>query len=239
MNKKKQTALITGASKGFGRALAEELAKKGWQLIINARDAKQLLATQRQLEKHTEVIAISGDVRDEIHLLQFAERLEQANWTLDLIVNNASTIGPSPQPSLLDYDMDDIHRIFHTNVIAPLSLLQKVRPFSDPKLTVINISSDAAVEPYEKWGGYASSKAALDHLSNILGKEQPTWKIYAFDPGDMRTALHQAAFPGENIEDRPLPGQFAVPAALELIYDDYSSGRYEAKAILKKSLSEF
>ena len=238
MNTKKQTALITGASKGFGWALASALAKAGWQLIINARDAKQLLETQRQLEGHTEVIAISGDVRDEILMLQFAERLAQADWTLDLIVNNASTIGPSPQPHLLDYDIDDIHRIFHTNVIAPLSLLQKVKPFTSPTATIINLSSDASVEPYENWGGYASSKAALDHLSRILAKEQVTWKIYAFDPGDMRTDLHQAAFPGENIDDRPLPDEIAVPAVLELIQGNFPSGRYQATKLVDLSVPE-
>ena len=120
----RKTALITGASKGFGRALAEALAQNGWQLIINARNAKTLLATQRHLEQFTTVVAISGDVRDEIHLLQFAEKLEQLNWQLDLIINNASTIGASPQPSVLEYSMDALHQIFHTNVLAPISLLQ-------------------------------------------------------------------------------------------------------------------
>ena len=228
----KQTALITGASKGFGQALATALAKANWQLIINARNARELLRTQRDLEQYTEVIAISGDVRDEIHLWQFIERLEQTGWKLDLVVNNASTIGASPQPALLDYEMNTIHTIFHTNVIAPLSLLQKLRPFLKTTPTIINLSSDAAVQAYENWGGYSSSKAALDHLSRILAVENPDWKVYAFDPGDMRTDLHQAAFPGENIDDRPLPEEAALPAVLALLKGRYPSGRYEAKTLM-------
>ena len=226
-----QTALITGASKGFGLALAEALAQRGWKLIINARNAKALLKAQRRLEQFTEVIAISGDVRDEIHLLQFAEKLEQLNWTLDLVVNNASTLGVSPQPLLLEYGIEAIHQIFHTNVIAPLSLLQKIKNFLSPQATIMNLSSDAAINAYENWGGYGASKAALDHMGLILGKEYPQWNIYAFDPGDMRTDMHQEAFPDEDISDRPLPKEVAVPSALQLIYDTYESGRYEAGKI--------
>jgi len=233
----KKTALITGASKGFGRALAEVLGKEGWQLIINARNAAELLKTQRALEKFTTVAAISGDVKDEIHLLQFPEKLESLGWKLDLVVNNASTLGASPQPVLLDYSMDSIHKIFHTNVIAPLSLLQKVKPFLTKDARVINISSDAAVNAYENWGGYGASKAALDHLSLIFGKENPSLKVYAFDPGDMRTEMHQKAFPGENIGDRPLPENKAVPAILKLIEGDFESGRYEASAIFAEGVS--
>lgn len=225
------TALITGASKGFGLALAEALAQRGWKLIINARNAEALLKAQRKLEEFTEVIAISGDVRDEIHLLQFTEKLEQLNRTLDLIVNNASTLGISPQPRLLDYKIDSIHQIFHTNTIAPLSLIQKVKKYLSPEATIINLSSDAAVNHYENWGGYGASKAALDHLSLTLGKEFPQWNIYAFDPGDMRTDMHQAAFPGEDISERPLPKEVAVPSALQLIYGGYENGRYEAGKI--------
>ena len=231
MTTTKKTALITGASKGFGRALAEALAIKGWQLIINARNAKVLLVAQRHLEQFTKVEAISGDVRDEIHLLQFAERLEKLKWKVDLVVNNASTIGVSPQPALLDYDINTIHNIMHTNVIAPLSLLQKVQPYLTPNARIINVSSDAAVQPYEGWGGYSASKAGLDHLTQIFAKENPQWKVFAFDPGDMRTDLHQAAFPNENIEDRPLPTDVAIPAVLQLVFGDFESGRYEAEKL--------
>jgi NAD(P)-dependent dehydrogenase (short-subunit alcohol dehydrogenase family) len=238
MTTTKPTALITGASKGFGLALAEALGQRGWKLIINARNPAALLKAQRTLEQFTEVTAISGDVRDEIHLLQFVEKLEQLNESLDLVVNNASTLGVSPQPLLLDYEIDVIHQIFHTNLIAPLSLLQKVKAFLSPTATIINLSSDAAAHHYEGWGGYGASKAALDHLSLTLGKEYPEWNIYAFDPGDMRTEMHQAAFPGEDISDRPLPGDLAVPSALHLIYGSYENGRYEAGKIPKLSHSK-
>lgn len=226
----KKTAIITGASKGFGKALAESFAKKGWQLLINARNAKALLATQRRLQKFTQkpedVQAISGDVRDEIHLLQFVEKLEQLGWKIDLLVNNASTLGASPQPPLLEYKQEAIHQIFHTNIIAPLSLIQKLKDRIKDGATIVNMSSDAAVNAYENWGGYGASKAGLDHMTAILGKENPQWKVYAFDPGDMRTEMHQAAFPNENINDRPLPESKAVPAVLELISGAYSSGRH-------------
>ncbi len=233
MNTLKKTALITGASKGFGFALATTLANNGWRLLINARNAKALLKAQRSLEKTTEVIAISGDVRDEIHLVQFAEKLEENKWALDLVVNNASTLGASPQPTLLEYEINTIHNIFHTNVIAPLSLIQKVHPFLSANAMIINLSSDAAVNAYEGWGGYSASKAGLDHLTQILGKENPTLRVVAFDPGDMRTDLHQAAFPNEDISDRPLPKETALPAVLELIQNtEYKSGRFAANAIL-------
>jgi NAD(P)-dependent dehydrogenase (short-subunit alcohol dehydrogenase family) len=176
------TALITGASKGFGLALAEALAQRGWKLIINARNADKLLKAQRKLEEFTEVLAISGDVRDEIHLLQFAEKLAQLNWRLDLIINNASTLGTSPQPLLLEYENETIHQIFHTNVIAPLSLIRKVKSFLAPNATIINLSSDAAANNYENWGGYGASKAALDHISLTLGKEYPGMECLRLRP---------------------------------------------------------
>ncbi len=233
MNTTKRTALITGASKGLGLAIAEALAQQEWQLLINARNPVALRKAQLKLEQWTSVEAISGDVRDEIHLVQFPERLKQRDWQLDLLINNASTLGASPQPHLLDYPVDALHNIFHTNVIAPLSLLQKVHPFLRPNATIINISSDAAIEAYEGWGGYGASKAAVDHWTAILAKENPGYKIYAFDPGDMRTSMHQAAFPGEDISDRPLPQEVAVPAMIQLIESEWESGRYVSGKILE------
>jgi len=232
---KKKTALITGASKGLGYSLAEHLAQNGWNLLINARDAKQLLAAKNYLEQFTEVIALSGDVRDEIHLLQLAEALQTHQWQLDLVVNNASALGVSPMPRLLDHPVDDLHLILHTNMIAPISLLQKVKPYLTTNSVIINVSSDAGVEPYETWGAYGGSKAGLDHMTAILAKEYPGYRFYAFDPGDMRTDMHQAAFPGQDISDRPLPKERAVPAMARLIENEFPSGRYTT-SILKEQL---
>lgn len=232
----KKTALITGASKGLGYALAENLAHKGWNLLINARSAKQLLSVKNHLAQFTKVIAISGDVRDEIHLLQLAEALKTNQWKLNLVVNNASALGISPMPALLDHTIDDLHVIFHTNMIAPISILQKVKPYLKPNAIIINVSSDAGAEAYENWGAYGGSKAGLDHMTAILAKEYPAYRFYAFDPGDMRTEMHQAAFPGENISDRPLPSEHAVPAMIRLIENKFPNGRYTASSILKEQL---
>lgn len=230
MKQNLKTALITGASRGLGRALARALAAKGWNLILTGRDAKSLLLVQQELESQTQVDAISGDVIDEIHLLQLPARVA-AMGGLDLIVNNASTLGISPQPHLLDYPIEVIHSIFHTNVIAPLSLLQKVKDQLKPGATLINVSSDAGREAYPGWGGYGSSKAALEHLSAILAAENPHWSVYWVDPGDMRTQMHQDAFPGEDISDRPLP-EASVPGLLALIGGKWPSGRYESQSIV-------
>jgi len=223
-----KTALITGASKGFGFALADNLARKGWRLLINARHASELLNAKKHLEQFTGVNAISGDVRDEIHLLELADVLRSNQLKLDLVVNNASALGVSPMPALLDHPVEDLHLIFHTNMIAPISLLQKVKPFLAPQATIINISSDAGAVAYENWGAYGGSKAGLDHITSILAVENPQYRFYSFDPGDMRTGMHQAAFPGQDISDRPLPEEIAVPAFLKLIEGDFLSGRYTA-----------
>ena len=184
----------------------------------------------------TKVIAIAGDVRDEIHLLQLAEALQTNHWQLDLLVNNASALGKSPMPQLLDHPVDDLHIIFHTNMIAPISLLQKVQPHLSPNATIINVSSDAGAEAYENWGAYGGSKAGLDHMTAILAKECPQYHFYAFDPGDMRTDMHQAACPGQDISDRPLPTEKAIPAIIRLIENELPSGRYTASTLLKEQL---
>ena len=228
-----KTALITGASKGLGFALAESLAKKGWQLVINARNASQLINAKKTLSGLTETVAIAGDVRDEIHLLELAEALERNKWNLDALVNNASALGLSPLQPLLDHPVDNLHMVFHTNLIAPISLLQKVRPFLSAGSKIINISSDAGAEAYATWGAYGGSKAGLDHMTAILARENPIYSFYAFDPGDMRTDMHQAAYPADDISDRPLPGDYAVPALLQLIDGSFPSGRYTTQ-ILKK-----
>lgn len=224
------TALITGASRGLGLALARELAHRGWTLIINGRDTVTLAAAHDELAPRTRVIAITGDVTDADHRQALAEAVRSVGG-LDVLVNNASMLGPSPQPELLRYPLDVLEQVYRTNVIAPLALIQSVASQLRLNASVLNISSDAAVESYAGWGGYGSSKAALEQLSAILGAEQPTWRVYWVDPGDMRTDMHQAAFPGEDITDRPLP-EASVPGLIELIEGQRPSGRYAARAIV-------
>ncbi len=224
-----RTALITGASRGLGLALARELARRNWTLIIDARGADALEAARADLAKLTEVIAIPGDVTGAAHRQTLAEAVQSAGG-LDALVNNASMLGPSPQPNLLDYPLDVLERVYHTNVIAPLALMQAVRYDLNPGACIINITSDAGVEAYPGWGGYGSSKAALEQLSNVLAVEVPSLRIYWVDPGDMRTQMQQEAFPGEDISDRPLP-EVSVPGLIELLTGKRASGRYAARAL--------
>jgi NAD(P)-dependent dehydrogenase (short-subunit alcohol dehydrogenase family) len=226
-----RTALITGASRGLGLALARRLAGEGWALIIDARGADDLEAVRVELSQLTDVIAIPGDVRSEEHRRALADAARDAGG-LDALVNNASILGPSPQPELLDYSLDVLEEVYRANAIAPLALIQAVRQeLKKPGARVLNITSDAAVEPYEGWGGYGSSKAALEQLSNILAAENPDLRVYWTDPGDMRTRMHQEAFPDEDISDRPLPEE-SVPGLIELLQSDLPSGRYEARALI-------
>jgi NAD(P)-dependent dehydrogenase (short-subunit alcohol dehydrogenase family) len=228
-NSAARTALVTGASRGLGQALARELARQGWTLIIDARGAEALEAARAELAAQTQVTAVPGDVTDTGHREALVAAARAAGG-LDLLVNNAGILGPSPQPALLDYPLDVLEEVYRANVVAPLGLIQAVRGVLKPGARVINIISDAAIEAYEGWGGYGSSKAALMQLSNILGAENPDWRVYAVDPGDMRTQMHQDAFPGEDISDRPLP-ETSVPGLLALITGDLPSGRYAARAL--------
>lgn len=221
-----RTALVTGASRGLGLALARRLAQDGWNLIIDARGADALEAARVELANHTRLIAIPGDVTDPAHreaLVAAAEKL----GGLDAVVNNAGILGPSPQPHLMAYPLDILEAVYRANVIAPLAVLQAVADQLKPGVRLINITSDAGAEAYEGWGGYGSSKAALEKISAVLAAENPAWRVYWVDPGDMRTQMHQEAFPGEEISDRPLPEE-SVPGLLALLEGDLPSGRYLA-----------
>lgn len=224
-----RSILITGASRGLGLALARALAQRGWNLLIDARGADALDAARAELAQHTRVIAISGDVTDPVHRQALAEAAH-ALGGLDAVVNNASILGPSPQPDLLSYPLDALEAVYRANLIAPLAILQAMRPALAPNARILNITSDAAVEPYAGWGGYGSSKAALEQLSAILAAENPSLRVYWVDPGDMQTRMHQEAFPGEDISDRPLP-ETSVPGLIALLDSDQPSGRYQARAI--------
>jgi NAD(P)-dependent dehydrogenase (short-subunit alcohol dehydrogenase family) len=217
-------ALITGASRGLGRAAAHALARRGWSLIVDARRADDLADAMRGL---ADVVALPGDVTDPGHRAGLAAAVGSAGG-LDVLVNNASRLGPSPQPLLRDYPLDELGRVYESNVVAPLALIQlRTAPLAAAAGTIVNVSSDAAVEAYPGWGGYGSSKAALDQLTAVLAAEEPSLRCYAFDPGDMRTDMHQQAFPGEDISDRPEP-ETVVPALLRLIDERPPSGRYRA-----------
>lgn len=201
-----KTALITGASRGLGLSLARSLAKAGWQLIIDARSSETLETVREELAQHTTVLAIAGDVGDPGHRQELAEAAAELG-NLDAVVNNAGILGPSPLPNLLDYPLDQLTTVFQLNTLAPLAVLQALQPHLQKNAVIINISSDAAVEAYPGWGGYGASKAALEHLTAVLAVENDSWRVYHVDPGDMRTQMHQDAFPGEDISDRPLPGK--------------------------------
>ena len=222
-------AIITGASRGLGLALARALAAEGWRLTIDARTADELERAARELGRTTEVVALAGDVADPAHRQAL---VSAAGDPIDLLVNNASVLGPSPQPPLATYPLDVLERVYAVNVIAPLALVQLVLPRAAHDATIINITSDAAVEAYPGWGGYGSAKTALDHVSATLAAERPDLHVYAADPGDMRTRMHQEAFPGEDISDRPLP-EVAVPGLLALVEGDVPSGRYRAADLAK------
>ncbi len=226
-----RTALITGASRGLGLALARELAQRGWTLVIDARSADALEQARAELAKRTKVLAIAGDVTDAKHRERLTKSAEELGG-LDVIVNNASFLGPSPQPQLLDYPLDVLEQVYRTNVIAPLALIQVTQKLLKPNARVINVTSDAGVEAYAGWGGYGSSKAAVEQLSAIFAAENPSLRVYWVDPGDMNTQMQQEAYPGEDVSDRPPPEE-SVPGLIELIEGNLPSGRYQARKLKK------
>jgi NAD(P)-dependent dehydrogenase (short-subunit alcohol dehydrogenase family) len=216
-----QTAILTGASRGLGLALGRALTERDWRIVVDARGAGAL---ETEWAGIPNVTAIPGDVRDPAHRRAL---VEAAGESIDLLVNNASLLGPSPQPPLSRYPLHELRHVYEVNVTAPLGLVQLALPRLSDRARILNITSDAAVEPYDGWGGYGSSKAALEQLTAILAAEHPELRIYAVDPGDMNTQMHQEAFPGEDISDRPPPAA-SVPGLLALIEGEVPSGRYRA-----------
>ncbi|MGB8381288.1 MAG: SDR family NAD(P)-dependent oxidoreductase [Dermatophilaceae bacterium] len=230
------TALVTGASVGLGRALSTALAREGYRLVIDARGADRLGEARRTLGAHTEVTAAVGDIAEPSHRAALAEAVA-AEGRLDLLVHNASTLGPTPLRPLHQLTAGQLADIFAVNVVAPNELTRVLLPLLAASAgTVLAISSDAAANAYETWGGYGASKAALDHLIGTWAVEHPALSWYAVDPGDMRTEMHQAAFPGEDISDRPLPDD-VVPALLRLVHERPPSGRYLARELLAEPLT--
>jgi NAD(P)-dependent dehydrogenase (short-subunit alcohol dehydrogenase family) len=216
--------IVTGASRGLGLALARALDQRGWRLVVDARGGDALAEATAGLNG---VTAIAGDVADSEHRRAL---VDAAGERIDLVVNNASLLGPSPQPGLADYPIDTLRDVYEANVLAPLALVQLALPRMSEGAAIIDVTSDAGVEPYEGWGGYGSSKAALEQLTAILAAEHPGLRIYWVDPGDMRTQMHQDAFPGEDISDRPPPEE-SVPGLLALIDGSLPSGRYRASEL--------
>jgi NAD(P)-dependent dehydrogenase (short-subunit alcohol dehydrogenase family) len=219
------TAIVTGGSRGLGLALARALLERDWRVVVDARDAESLEAAWAG----TRAVTVAGDVRDGEHLHALVAAGGDA---IDLVVNNASVLGGSPQPALLDLPIAELRLIYEANVFAPLQLVQLALPYLAPGARIVNVTSDAGVEPYPGWGGYGSSKAALEQLTAILAAERADLRVYAVDPGDMRTQLQQEAFPGEDISDRP-PPEDSVPGLLALVEGDLPSGRYRAAELVE------
>lgn len=222
------TALITGGTRGLGRALVDHLTSEGWTVVFDARRSRDVESTVAVLRdgRIGDAIGVPGDITDRAHRDELVTAL--GGRGLDLLVNNAGSLGPTPLPRLIELDASDLADILAANTVAPLAVFQAVADRLESTAgTVVNVTSDAAVESYSGWGGYGASKAALDQISKVLSVEHPDLRIYSFDPGDMRTDMHQAAFPGEDISDRPSP-EHAVPSLMRLLEQRPPSGRYAA-----------
>jgi len=226
-----KTAIVTGASRGLGLALSRSLAERGWRLVVDARGDDALETARAELAALTDVVAVAGDIADAEHR---AALVAAAGPRVHALVNNASVLGPSPQPELADYPLDVLEHVYRVNVLAPLALAQAVLPLLPAGGRIVNVTSDAAVEPYPGWGGYGSSKAALEQLSAVLAAERPDLRVYAVDPGDMNTQLHQEAAPGEDLSELP-PAETSVPGVLVLLEGDLPSGRYAARDLVPET----
>jgi NAD(P)-dependent dehydrogenase (short-subunit alcohol dehydrogenase family) len=223
-------ALITGASRGLGAALAGRLHADGWTVIVDGRNGEALAEKVKSFDGSGVVFAIPGDVADPAHRQELIDTAIGLGG-LDALINNASVLGPSPQPPLASYPADVLREVYDVNVVAPIALAGLALPLLRASAhggRVLNVTSDAGVEAYEGWGGYGSSKAALEHASRVLAAEEPGVRVYIVDPGDMRTQMHQEAFPGEDISDRP-PPDVSVPGFVALLNGDLPSGRYVAR----------
>ena len=232
MSYRSGVAIVTGGSQGFGLALARELLRSGWMVVADARHGQRLASAHADSPAAQRLTAVAGDVADPAHQRQLVDAA-RGGGRLDLLVHNASELGPSPLPVLASYPAPDLQRVFTVNVLAPVALTQRALPLlaRSAAPTVVTLSSDAAVEAYAGWGGYGASKAALDQVAAVLAVEHPELRVYAFDPGDMRTAMQERAFPGEDVSDRPEPDA-VVPALLRLLERRPASGRYRAADLL-------
>jgi len=229
------TAIVTGASRGFGLAVADELARRDWNLVIDSRTSSGLeeAATVLSSLGEGETRALVGDITDPVHSRELVDAAQELG-SLSLLVNNAGILGPSPLPRLAAYPLESLDEVIQVYLIAPLRLIQLALPdLRQHGGVVVNVTSDAAVEAYKTWGGYGAAKAALEHLSHVLAVEEPGISVYWLDPGDMRTRMHQEAFPGEDIADRPLP-ETRSPAVVRLIEEKPPSGRFTAESLLAK-----
>jgi NAD(P)-dependent dehydrogenase (short-subunit alcohol dehydrogenase family) len=232
-----KNAVITGASRGLGLALARGLAAEGWSLVIDARDVDALRYAEQCLPAGATVTALPGDITDPEHRAALRCAADDMGGP-DLLINNAGTLGASPLPAIADYPVDELRAALEVNVLAPIALTQLLLPGLRRRGgAVLNITSDAAVEAYAGWGGYGAAKAALEQASNVLAAEENVVRVWWVDPGDLRTRMHQEAFPGEDISDRPLP-EAVLPAFIRLVTERLPSGRYRAGDLMpSKALS--
>jgi NAD(P)-dependent dehydrogenase (short-subunit alcohol dehydrogenase family) len=223
-------AVVTGGSQGLGLELVRALTERGWRVVTDARRSGRLAEAVGTLGHRGLVTAVSGDIADPAHREALVAAVRALGGTVAIVINNASTLGATPMPTLCDADPEAFRRAFDVNVVAPLTLVGALAPVLADRATVVNITSDAAVEPYPNWGIYGATKAALEHASGVLAAERPDLRVLVVDPGDMRTEMHQDAFAGEDISDRP-PPEVSIPGLLALVFGDQGSGRYVAREV--------